>query len=141
MAGRKIVDRDAIKKEIVTALGLGAYAVDACKAAGISEDTFARWQKIDSDFADRTSRAQAKGWVADLALIRSAAMNGDWRAAAEHLDRTGSPYRKAPDVPASVNVRVNVSLEQLAHRLAAEEGLDPADVLAEAESILTGITA
>lgn len=94
MAGRKIPDKAKVKDEIVTALSVGAYEKDACASVGISEDTFRRWEKADADFAARTSRARAKGWIGDLAVIRRAALDGDWRAAGEHLDRTGSPYTK-----------------------------------------------
>jgi len=102
MAGRKsLYTPDRIEK-IVNALSVGAFEKEACKAAGISEDTFERWQKRYADFADRVSRATAEGWIGDLAVIRRAALQGDWRAAGDHLDRTGSPYRKASDVTHTV---------------------------------------
>lgn len=101
MAGRKIVDRARVKDEIINALSVGAYRQDASKSAGISEDTLARWEKADAEFAERTSRATAKAWIGDLAVIRRAALDGDWRAAGDHLDRTGSPYRKTENVTLS----------------------------------------
>jgi hypothetical protein len=84
-------------QKIVNALSVGAYQKDACAAAGISEDTFENWQKKYADFSDRVSRAKAEGWIGDLAVIRRAALEGDWRAAGDHLDRTGSPYRKTQE--------------------------------------------
>lgn len=94
MAGRIIPDKTAIKEDILNAMSVGAYAVDACASVGISDDTFRRWRKSDAAFAARVSRAQARGWVANLEVIRNAGLAGDWRAATEHLDRTNSPYRK-----------------------------------------------
>jgi hypothetical protein len=108
------------------------YEKDACAAAGISVDTFANWQKRYSDFSERVSRAKAQGWRAALAVIKTQAIAGDWRAAGEFLDRTASPYRKGADT--QINVTVNI--RETAERIAAELGLDPADVVAEAEEIL-----
>jgi len=96
MARPSLYSPDRVEK-IVNALSVGAYEKEACRVAGISEDTFERWQKRYADFADRVSRATAEGWIGDLAVIRRAALQGDWRAAGEHLDRTGSPYRKSSD--------------------------------------------
>lgn len=134
MAGRKIADPARVKDTIVTALSVGAYQQDACDAAGISVDTFDRWQKRDAEFAERVTRAKPQGWIADLAAIRSAAMKGDWRAAGEHLDRTGSPYRKAADT----QISVTVNMQEIALKVAQDYGLDPAAVIAEAEAIMAG---
>ena len=96
MAGRRIdkAEQARIKTTIVAALSVGAYQKDACDSAGISEDTFKRWEQKDAEFAERVSRARPQGWIADLAAIRTAALAGDWRAAEAHLALTGSPYRK-----------------------------------------------
>jgi hypothetical protein len=69
---------------------------DACAVGGISEATFYQWQNAKPDFLDRCTRARPKGWLRDLQIISDAA-DKDWRAAAEHLDRTRSPYRRSQE--------------------------------------------
>jgi hypothetical protein len=133
-AGRKTKYTPETVTKIVNALSVGAYQKDACAVAGISDDTFANWCKRYSDFSDRVSRARAEGWIADLAVIRRAAIDGDWRAAGDHLDRTGAPYRKAADT----QINLTIDVRRIAERVASEYGLDPADVIAEAESIISG---
>lgn len=128
MAGRKSLYEEARVRVIVEALKSGAYEKDACLVAGITDDTFANWKRRYSDFSERVTRAKAEGWISDLALIRKAALAGDWRAAEAHLDRTGSPYRKSVDI--------NLNIRARAERIAADLGLSVDEVLAEAESIV-----
>lgn len=128
MAGRKSKYTPELVKMIISALEVGAYQRHVCEAAGIDEDTFANWQRRYSDFSEAVSRAKAKGWIADLAAIRKAAQNGDWRAAGEHLDRTQSPYRKSSDL----NVTVRIDRDQAA-AYAEQYGLEVDEVIAEAE--------
>jgi len=113
MAGRKSLYTPDRVEKIINALSVGAYQKDACKVAGITDDTFANWQKRYSEFSERVTRAQAEGWIGDLAVIRRAALQGDWRAAGEHLDRTGSPYRKASDVTHTVTHKGTINHRDL----------------------------
>ena len=96
--GRRSKYTDETVKKLIQAISLGATDGDACAYAGIDEATFYRWQSSKSDFRDRITRARPAGWIADLQVIAKAAQGGDWRAAAEHLDRTRSPYRKSLDL-------------------------------------------
>jgi hypothetical protein len=82
---------------VANAIECGMTDADACAVAGISESTFYSWQQTKPEFLDRTTRARPKGWLHDLDVIKQAAREGDWRAAAEHLDRTRSPYRKSQE--------------------------------------------
>jgi hypothetical protein len=85
--------------ELIQAIELGMTDGDACLVAGLSESQFYHWLKTKPEFADRVTCARAKGWLSDLAIIKRAAVQDrDWRAAAEHLDRTRSPYRKSQDL-------------------------------------------
>jgi len=113
MAGRKSLYTPERVEKIINALSVGAYQKDACAAAGITDDTFANWQKRYSEFSERVTRAKSEGWIGDLAVIRRAALQGDWRAAGEHLDRTGSPYRKASDVTHTVTHKGTVNHRDL----------------------------
>src|SRR4051812_41375718 len=87
------------------ALQTGMTDGDACLVAGIDEATFYRWQQTKSEFRDRVLRARERGWLEDLLIIKQAGKKGDWRAAAEHLDRTRSPYRKSVDLAITGTVR------------------------------------
>ena len=97
MAGRKSKYTPETVQKIVNALSVGMTDRDAAHIGGISHETFYRWRETKSDFYDRTTRAREEGWQASLAVIRRSALEGDWRAAAEHLDRTRSPYRKSQE--------------------------------------------
>ena len=98
MAGRKSKYTPETVTKIVNALNAGMTDADACSVAGISQDTFYHWRNTKSEFSERTTRAREEGWLSDLAVIRRAAIEDrDWRAAAEHLDRSRSPYRRSQE--------------------------------------------
>jgi len=98
MARRSKYVPDVIEP-LVQALELGMTDADSCLVAGVSEKTFYEWQHTKSGFRARVTRARSQGWLSDLAIIKRAAVQDrDWRAAAEHLDRTRSPYRKSQDL-------------------------------------------
>lgn len=88
---------EELVKVLVHAIENGMTDADACAVAGISESTLYGWQKTKPEFLDRVTCARPKGWLTDLQIIREAAKNGDWRAAADHLDRTRSPYRRSQE--------------------------------------------
>lgn len=94
--GRRSKFTETVVESLLTSLGLGMIDEDACKIAGIGTATFYAWQADPRkrEFQESITRARARGWQTDLLVIKSAANKGDWRAAAEHLDRTHSPYRK-----------------------------------------------
>jgi hypothetical protein len=87
-----------VADRIIAALESGATDEHASAIAGISPATFYSWQKTKPEFLERCQRAKPTGWIEDLNLIREAARAGDWRAAAEHLDRSASPYRKSIEI-------------------------------------------
>lgn len=116
---------------IVSGIRDGLTDKDASLVAGISQDTLIIWKNRYSDFSDRLAQAHAersRGWLAKIAE----AAPKDWRAYAELLDRCAPEYRK------SGNVNINIVLRDLAQKAAAAEGLDPDEVLAEAERWLSG---
>jgi hypothetical protein len=83
-AGRKSKYSPEVVSDIVTALSMGATEQHAAFYAGISEDTFQRWEDKYADFADRVKRAKGQRAVKWLAKIEQAA-NTDWRAALAKL--------------------------------------------------------
>lgn len=71
---------------IERAIAMGATYRLACKYAGISEDTFARWRK-SAEFAERLEKAEGAAALGWLAKIERAANEGTWQAAAWKLER------------------------------------------------------
>lgn len=77
------------KEKILTALRAGNYRQVACRYAGISHQTLRNWinraEEGDPayvEFVEALEKAEADAEVADLALIRRAAGDGAWQAAA-----------------------------------------------------------
>lgn len=81
---------------ICLAIRAGNYSKIAAEMAGISETTFYRWMseaeeddapKQLREFRESIKRAEAEAEVASVALIRQAASQGTWQAAAWYLER------------------------------------------------------
>ncbi len=86
-----------VEKAILDALAAGASVTSACEAAGVGRTTYYRWLEQGEpedgpehfrDFRDATTRARARARVAYSAVIRRAASEGDWKAAAWFLERS-----------------------------------------------------
>lgn len=126
-------------KKITDAIKLGATYELACGYAGIHYDTFNEWRKKKSEFSDALKAAEGIAAVGWLAKIEKAASDGNWAAAAwklerrypEEYGRIGTPRGERTGI--GVNVQVTVTLRALAERVAEEEGLDPAEVVAWAD--------
>jgi hypothetical protein len=96
---------------IVQALDAGAFFDDACAFAGVSRSAAYEWlargkaareeqdergeahelsanDRLYLDFADAVEKTRATVVVRNLAIIRSAAQDGTWQAAAWYLERT-----------------------------------------------------
>ncbi len=84
MAGRKTKYTPEAVETIIRGLSVGATAQHAAWAAGISEDTFARWYGRYADFADRVDVAIGMRAVKWLALWEQD-IPRDWRAAQAKL--------------------------------------------------------
>lgn len=80
-----------VQARILQALRGGNYASVACQFAGVHYSTFRKWL-VDAEkpgasqelveFSQAVAQAEAQAEVADLAIIRRAAQDKDWRAAA-----------------------------------------------------------
>ena len=81
--------------DIVAALRVGAFAVTAANAAGISERTMCRWRASGREdpsgpygsFAAACDQAEAQGEMERVRRIEAAGLNGEWKADAWHLER------------------------------------------------------
>jgi transposase len=77
--------------KLITALRAGNYRDTACKYAGISFQTLRNWIKIAEspdapaeyvEFLDAIEKAEAEAEMVDIGIIRQAAQEGQWQAAA-----------------------------------------------------------
>lgn len=87
MAGRRSKYTPETVDKITQAIRLGATYKLACDYAGISEDTFANWKRLHSDFSEAIKTAEGGAVVGWLAKIEKAATEGNWQAAAWKLER------------------------------------------------------
>lgn len=82
---------------IVSKLRAGAFRRHAARAAGVSEDSLARWLELGRagdkryvEFAREADRAMAEDAIRNQTVITAAALrriDGDWKAAAWNLER------------------------------------------------------
>jgi len=77
--GPETVDR------LLAALADGLTQKQACIASGICENTLAAWREKHPELEPRLAQAREQARQKALAVIKTAANNGDWRAAAEFL--------------------------------------------------------
>ena len=85
--GRKTkYDTERVEK-LLEAIRLGATYRHACDYAGISFDSFLRWQNIYADFATKVREAEGSGVISNLTVIKTAAQDGNWQAAGWLLER------------------------------------------------------
>jgi len=83
-----------IQVRIETFLGAGAYIETAAAAAGITKKSLYDWLRRGAEgeepyltFLHAVERAQAEADMRDLTVIRTAAQDGQWTAAAWRLER------------------------------------------------------
>jgi hypothetical protein len=114
ITGRKSTLTDEITEQLTSILRAGNYVTVACRAVGVSRDTFVSWMRrgvseLEADapfreFRARVQRARAEGEVRNVAQIAKAAAES-WQAAAwllerQYPDRWGRPTTRpvvAPD--------------------------------------------
>lgn len=130
MVGRPTKRTPEREQRLLEALRAGNTRKAACHYAGIGEETFARWLRI-GDFGDSVKKAEADAEVRHVANIARAAQEGTWQASAWWLERRRSDDYARRD-------KVEVTVRQTAEKLAADLGLDPDELIAEAELIVAG---
>ena len=103
--GRRITLNKAVRKQLVEILEAGNFQKTAYESLGIPEATYFHWLKegekaeskegeltekeeICLEFLESIKRAVQKARQVNLAVIRKAAENGSWQAAAWFLERT-----------------------------------------------------
>ena len=106
---------------------------DNLASAEIDQNTFYRWLDEDGTFRDAVVKAEADAEARFLGQIAKAAADGTWTAAAWWLER-----RRHEDFRKREQLEVTFDLRREAERIAAEQGLDEAEVFAEMQAILKG---
>ena len=87
MAGRPSKRTPEREARLLSALSAGNTRLHACRYAGISDETFANWQRRYLDFLDAVKKAEADAIVRHVANIAKAAQDGQWQASAWWLER------------------------------------------------------
>lgn len=131
MAGRRAKRSPEREQAILNALKVGNTRRASAGAAGISHELFYQWINADLAFLDAVEKAEAEAEQRFLGQVAVAAAGGTWTAAAWWLER-----RKYQDYGRRDKVEMSIDLRRETERIAAEMGLDPVEVLAEAEAIM-----
>lgn len=126
--GRPTKRTPEAREAIILALRNGDPLMTAAAMGGIHYDTFVEWRKADAEFSDAVERAIQYGKHSLVEIVRKAAPK-TWQAGAWLLER------RWPEDFAR-REQLTIDLTQHAAKAAEEAGLDPAEVLAEAERIV-----
>lgn len=131
--------RDTVDR-LMRAIRMGLTYELACMHAGISYDTLNDWRNnkfprnLDDDqkhmkleFADMLTRAEGDAAARHMGTVMQAAAQGDWKAAAWALERRWPHHYGKESV--SVNVSLDVKVNQLLEQIAEEDGLTDAERL------------
>ena len=94
---------DAVKSAFLAGVRLGAPIRTAARAAGVSDDSIARWRETDPSFADAIKKAEADAVLKAVGLIRAASAK-NWTAAAWFLERRHPEdwAKRDPDVVSQI---------------------------------------
>ena len=118
---------------IAEALEQGATYEAAAAHAGVHYDTLNEWRAEFPAFSVALKKAEAEAELHWLGQIEAAAADGAWQAAAWRLERRYPERWGRRD-----RVDVAMTVRREAERLAAQLGLDAAELIAEAERIVAG---
>lgn len=86
-AGRRTKRTPEVLETITNVIKVGGTQVDACRSAGISEQTFARWKRDHVDFVNAIQKAETECRIRKIARIDKAGREGTWQADAWFLER------------------------------------------------------
>ena len=89
---------DIQRRTILEALRDGATLTDAARSAGVAPRTFRYWRNHHEEIRRAVQRAEAEAKIEAAGLVREAAEDGDWRAAAHQLERLVDPDEQTLEV-------------------------------------------
>lgn len=116
-----------VVKDLITSLQKGATIRDACLCAGISVDSFNRYEKRSADFAASVKKARAKARISALERIAKAGRSGNWQADAWFLERS-DPESWGRREKITIEGNLPLELVNRVSRALMEAGMDPAEV-------------
>lgn len=151
--GRRTKLTPVVQEKVIEAVGTGNYLEVAARYAGISSATLFAWmdrgrkeverrekdenpdekEGIYVEFLEAVEKARAVSETSAVALIRRAAVNGSWQAAAWYLERTnherwgrkqaveltgkdGGPLQVENVTPEEANARLVAYLDEMADK-------------------------
>jgi len=117
-----------LQQALCAVLSGGATRRAACAHVGIDHSQFYRWLQRSATFRDAIQKAESDAELRFTTIVAQAATE-TWQAAAWWLER-----RRPDDFGRRDRLELDVRRE--AERLAAELGLDPAELIAQAERII-----
>jgi hypothetical protein len=121
---------------ICEVLRRGVARRPAAEAAGVAYSTMRKWADDDPAIAARFEQAESEAQVRLLDMVRRTALTAGpntWQAAAWILERRWPEHYGRKE-----RLEISVDVMAEAKKIADELGLDVADVVAEAEAILSG---
>ena len=124
--------------ELCGAIKAGQPVTTACKAAGISRDTFYRWRKQHPEFDAQV--AQAEGVREKLLLDQVetyGGAKGDWKAPAWLLERTSRDFREVRETKLAVQKGVEEVLDAVRGHMSEAAYMELIDAIAAIEGVDT----
>jgi len=128
--GRPSKRSPEIEGLILRALEIGNTRTDAALGAGITRECLRLWAR-DLRFLGAVEKAEALARQRFVGQIALAASQGSWQAAAWNLERRDHENWGRRD-----KMDMTVDVKREAERIAVAQGLEVADVLAEADRVL-----
>jgi hypothetical protein len=107
--GRPTKRTPAVAKRILDAIAEGFPLEAAVRSAGVGYVFFATWRIEDSDFDRRVHEAEWINIRRTIKLIRDAAKNGDWKAAAWLMERRHPDLYSRPEIQLQLLQQINVN--------------------------------
>lgn len=129
--GRKSKCTPELVERVTQALALGATRAMACHYVGIHPSTFCDWMNTNGEFSEAVKKAEAAAGLTWLARIEQAASDGSWQAAAWKLER-----RYPDEFGRRLEQKVSINAQSVADQIAAEYGINAAELMAQAEEIM-----
>jgi hypothetical protein len=106
--GRPTKRTKTIGETILASIGQGLPFSLACSRAGVSHEFFIQWRQDDPEFESLVAQACSVSVEHNLEVVRRAAANGDWKAAAWMLERSHPKMFSRPEVQVQLNQQFNV---------------------------------
>lgn len=131
MAGRKTKYTPTTVKIFLDGIRTGLPMRWAAAHAGVNEDTILLWKHRYSEFSEQVALAESEFIGRNVRVIQSGADSGDSADAKWLLER-----RYPQEFGRLERLQIDVELRREAERIAIENGLDPNEVMVEAQRML-----